>query len=222
MTFSRTLVFLGVLLTVPMAAIAVEVDTLINKWADIRYRQADVDKEKKIQELKALAEEARRHATDQPDGADFHLWQGIITSTRASMIGGLAALNVAKEARDILEAALKKEHGEARAYGTAALGALYGKVPGWPIGFGSSKKAQALFEAALKLEPDNIDVNALYGEFLLDERRYKEAEAVLLHAKSLPTRPQYRVAEEGRKAEVERALARLEQAKTPQRVGPQP
>lgn len=222
MTFSRLIMFFGLLMAAPIPVFAAEVDALIGKWAEIRYQQPDVDKEQKIKELKILADEARRRATDRPDGVDFHLWQGIITSSQASLIGGLAALNMAKEARDILEAALKKEHGEARAYGTAALGALYGKVPGWPIGFGSSKKAQALFDTAMKLEPNNIDVNALYGEFLLDERRYKEAEAVLLHVRSLPVRPQYRVAEEGRKAEVERALVRLEKAKTPQRVGPQP
>jgi len=32
-----------------------------------------------------------------------------------------------------------------------SLGSLYAKVPGWPLGFGDKKKAQAYFEKALAI-----------------------------------------------------------------------
>ena len=52
-----------------------------------------------------------------------------------------------------------------------SLGTLYYKVPGFPIGFGDHKKARQLLEAALKVNPDGIDSNYFYGEYLFDEDR---------------------------------------------------
>lgn len=220
MRYGVVFLLAGLFAFMPQVSFAESLHGIARQWALIKYQ--GTDKQQQLDQLQGLSDEAKRLAVDSPDGADYHVWQGIILSTKASIIGGLGALGTAREARDVLEEALKKDPPTAKGYGLSVLAALYGKVPGWPIGFGSTKKAQALFNEALKLEADNIDVQGLYGEFLLDERRLDEAERVLKQALTLPLRPQLEVADQGRKAEIERALARLEKARAPQRVGPQP
>src|SRR5690606_33319010 len=207
----------------PIAAIyAQDVESIAQKWAEIKYQQPD--KAVQIKLLDDLATEVARLAADkgEKDGVEYRVWQGAILSTKASMVGGLSALGDVRKARDVLEAALKKDPAAGNGYGAAVLAALYGKVPGWPIAFGDEDKAQALFNRALKVAPDDIDVNYLYGAFLVDERRYKEAEAVLKKAMAAPPRAQRVLADKGRRAEIEQALERVSKANQPQRVGPQP
>ena len=54
-----------------------------------------------------------------------------------------------------------------------SLGTLYYKVPGWPIGFGSDKKAREYLAKALDLNPTGIDPNYFMGEFLFDAGRIR-------------------------------------------------
>jgi hypothetical protein len=44
-----------------------------------------------------------------------------------------------------------------------SLGSLYYQVPGWPIGFGDDKRAEAMLLKALEINPDGIDPNYFYG-----------------------------------------------------------
>ena len=53
-----------------------------------------------------------------------------------------------------------------------SLGTLYHKLPGFPIAFGSDKKARMYLEKALQISPDAIDPNYFYGEFLYDDGEY--------------------------------------------------
>lgn len=217
---------IGVLMAFWLAPIAVvhaqDIEIIAQKWAEAKYQQSD--KALQIKLLDDLAAEAARVAADKGEeaGTEYRVWQGAILSTKASLVGGLSALGDVRKARDVLEAALKKDPAAGNGYGAAVLAALYGKVPGWPIAFGDEDKAQALFNRALKIAPDDIDVNYLYGTFLVDERRYKEAEGVLKKAMAAPARPQRALADKGRRAEIEQALERVSKANQPQRVGPQP
>ena len=47
-------------------------------------------------------------------------------------------------------------------------------MPGWPIGFGDKKKAEEYLKKALAANPDGIDPNFFYGDFLLDKVRRLE------------------------------------------------
>jgi Tfp pilus assembly protein PilF len=57
-------------------------------------------------------------------------------------------------------------------------GALYYQVPGWPIGFGDKDKANELLKKALALNPDGIDPNYFYGDFLLKEKKRLKGNAI--------------------------------------------
>ena len=90
-----------------------------------------------------------------------------------------------------------------------SLGTLYFKVPGWPIGFGDTEKAEELLKHALEINPDGIDPNFFYGEFLLEEDRYAESVAVLSHALQAAPRPDRPLADAGRKAEIQDTLDKV-------------
>ena len=89
-----------------------------------------------------------------------------------------------------------------------SLGSLYYKVPAWPIGFGDNGKARAYLEQARAINPDGIDPNYFYGDFLLGTDHAKEAIPVLEHALQAPPRPGREIADMGRRQEITEALAK--------------
>ena len=66
-----------------------------------------------------------------------------------------------------------------------SLGTLYHRVPGFSVGFGSDRKAKEYLEKAVAINPDGIDRNYFYGEFLYDEGRRRDLNALLM---KLPAR----------------------------------
>ena len=57
------------------------------------------------------------------------------------------------------------------------------------MGFGDDDKAEELLTKALAIDPDGIDANYFYGDFLLREKRYGEAEQYLRKAQQAKPRP---------------------------------
>ena len=90
-----------------------------------------------------------------------------------------------------------------------SLGVLYAKVPGWPIGFGSDKKAAQLLQKALEINPQGIDPNYFYAEFLADNRDYAAAMRYLEQAAKAPARPGRESADLGRQQEIATLLAKV-------------
>ncbi|MNY67214.1 Tetratricopeptide repeat protein [compost metagenome] len=82
-------------------------------------------------------------------------------------------------------------------------------MPGWPVGFGDDEKAEQLLKQALAINPNGIDPNYFYGDFLLDQGRKDEARAYLDKALAAPSRPGREVADEGRRGEIRERLAKL-------------
>ena len=159
------------------------------------------------EELLALAAKAGSVTARYPDKAEPLIWQGIILSTWAGAKGGLGALSLAKESRKQLEAAIAIDPDALQGSAYTSLGTLYFKVPGWPIGFGDTAKAKELLQQALTINPEGIDPNFFYGEFLLEEDRYAESVAALNKALQAAPRPDRPIADAGRKAEIQATLA---------------
>jgi Tfp pilus assembly protein PilF len=86
-------------------------------------------------------------------------------------------------------------------------------VPGWPIGFGDDDKAEALLRKALEVNPDGIDPNYFYAEFLYEQGEYAEALEHLDRAAKAPARPGRERADQGRRAEIAALTAKVK-AKT--------
>lgn len=181
-----------------------DIHELQHAWAHIKYEINDEDSQEAQMQL--LAEKAATVTTTYPDRAEPKIWQAIITSSLAGIKGGLGALGLVKTARNLLLEAEKIDPTALNGSIYTSLGSLYYQVPGWPIGFGDSHKARAYLEQARAINPDGIDPNYFYGDFLYEEGDYAQAIPVLEHALLAPARPERPVADAGRKKEITELL----------------
>lgn len=179
---------------------------LQTRWAEINYQVPAAEKETDFAKLSAQAATMVR----QDPAAELLIWQGIILSTYAGAKGGLGALDLVKQAKGSLEQAIKVDPAALDGSAYTSLGALYYQVPGWPVGFGDDEQAEVLLKKALTMNPDGIDPNYFYGDYLAREKRYSEAKVVLEKALAAADRPGREVADEGRRAEAKALLAKVQ------------
>ncbi len=192
------------LATTPVLA---DVAALQAGWDQAMYLTDDSHRE---QALEHLAEQARVAAAAHPDDAALLIWEGIILSSYAGEKGGLGALGLVKEARASLEKAIAEDPNALDGSAYTTLGSLYYKVPGWPLGFGSDKKARQNLEAGLRIDPHGIDSNYFMGEFLFEQGDYEGARRHLVAALHAPARQGRAAADEGRRREARALLERAD------------
>jgi tetratricopeptide (TPR) repeat protein len=196
------------LMIMPAVVLAENSDSLVGQlqrdWAVANYRLAGDEQEAAFD---ALIERADEAVSTNPKSAELLIWNGIIKSSYAGARGGLGALGLAKDARKSLEKALEVDGDALNGSAYTSLGTLYSNVPGWPVGFGSDKKAVQLFEKALKIDPEGIDSNYFYADYLLQHKRFEEAERYLLKAQNAAPRPNRPLADAGRQEEIQAALS---------------
>ncbi|HEY0893691.1 MAG TPA: tetratricopeptide repeat protein [Cellvibrio sp.] len=186
---------------------AADIQTLQTRWAEIKYQTPEADQEKAFVSLVAEAEKLRTANTSAP----YLIWEAIIRSTYAGAKGGLGALDEVKQAKKLLEQAIKLDPATMNGSAYTSLGSLYYQVPGWPVGFGDDKKAKELLLKGLSYNPDGIDSNYFYGDYLLDQKNYQQAVAAFEKALKAAPRPGRESADTGRKGEIETALAKAKQ-----------
>lgn len=176
-------------------------------WATIQYA---VPADKRAARFEALSKQAHELTAQFSGRAEPHIWEGIVLSSWAGAKGGLGALGLAKQAKAEYETAIAIDSKALGGSALNSLGVLYYKVPGWPVGFGDNKKAEALLKQALAVNPDGIDANYFYADYLMYRNRKAEAIPYLEKALKAPPRPGRETADEGRRAE---ARALLDQAR---------
>jgi tetratricopeptide (TPR) repeat protein len=187
--------------------VADAVTDLQHDWERIRYQSAAAEREKGFE---ALSAKAHKISESFPGRAEPLVWEGIIVSSWAGEKGGLGALGLAKQAKALYESAIAIDGNALEGSAYNSLGVLYYKVPGWPIGFGDKAKAKDLLQKALALNPNGIDPNFFYGEYLVETKQPQQAVAYLERALQAPPRPGRQVADTGRREE---ARDLLEKAK---------
>jgi len=183
------------------------IQELQQEWAVVKYQTAKDRQDAAFTLLEAKAESA---VQAYPQAAEPLVWEAIILSTHAGVSGGLGALSKVKQARVLLEKAASIEPNALHGSIYTSLGSLYYQVPGWPIGFGDDKKAEQYLKQALTQNPDGIDQNYFYGDFLRDQGRYKEAVTYLTKAINAAPRPHRELADQGRREEAKHVLAMVE------------
>ncbi|MAC99790.1 hypothetical protein CNQ84_16435 [Pseudomonas abyssi] len=196
----------GLLAGFSLNILAADIAPLQQRWAEIQYQ---LPEDQKADAFEALAAEAEQALAQEPDDAPLLIWRGIILSSWAGADGGLGALGKVKEAKSLLEHALRVDPQALQGSAYTSLGALYYQVPGWPIGFGDDEQAEALLKQALALNPDGIDSNYFWGDYLIDQKRYAEARAALLKAQAAAPRPDRPLADQGRQAEIRARLDKI-------------
>ncbi|MEO1818475.1 hypothetical protein [Pseudomonas sp.] len=196
----------GLLAGFSLNILAADIAPLQQRWAEIQYQ---LPEDQKADAFEALAAEAEQALAQEPDDAPLLIWRGIILSSWAGADGGLGALGKVKEAKSLLEHALRVDPQALQGSAYTSLGALYYQMPGWPIGFGDDEQAEALLKQALALNPDGIDSNYFWGDYLIDQKRYAEARAALLKAQAAAPRPDRPLADQGRQAEIRARLDKI-------------
>lgn len=185
---------------------ASDIQKLQTRWAEIKYKTAKNEQEKSYAALAEEAEHLRNASTSSP----YLIWEAIIRSTYAGAKGGLGALDQVKQAKKLLEQSIKTDPSALNGSAYTSLGTLYYQVPGWPIGFGDEKQAKTMLLKGLSYNPDGIDSNYFYGDFLLKQKQYPEALAALEKALIAPPRPGRELADEGRKQEIAEKLKEVQ------------
>jgi len=189
--------------TLALADVNNDVMKIQHQWAKANYDTPENQQEKVFE---ALVTEAQKLADLNPDSAEAKVWLAIVLSTDAGVTGGFGALGKVKEARRQLEAAEKINPDALNGSIYTSLGSLYYQVPGWPIGFGDDEKAETYLKKALAINPDGIDPNYFYGDFMLEEGNYQQAIKYLEKAAAAAPRPGRPLADKGRQAEVQQKL----------------
>lgn len=189
----------------PMAA---DVDHLRAEWERITYLVKDSSEQ--LKEINALCKEADAVVARYPGHAEPLLWDGIITSETAGMASVFRQLGLAKEARALFEHALAIDPQGVNGSVQMSLGVLYYRVPGFPVGFGDDAVARRDLETGLAMDPDGLDANYFYGDFLIEQGEYAKAKTVLTHALAAPANPDRPVWDKGRRGEVEELLAKVD------------
>jgi tetratricopeptide (TPR) repeat protein len=199
---------LALLLTLPALATEPSADVLAvrDQWAQAKY---DLPKDQRVAALEALATKAGAARAAHPDAADALIWEGIVLSTLAGEKGGLGALGLVKQARKNFEQAIAIDPAALDGSAYTSLGSLYYQVPGWPVGFGDEDKAREMLEQGLARNPDGLDSNYFYADFLREQEDFPAAQAALLKALAAPDRPGRELADKGRRAEAEAMLAEV-------------
>lgn len=177
------------------------------RWAQIQYRTPEPQRAAAFEKLAA---DSQRFTQESPEAAEAWIWNGIVTSSWAGASGGLGALGKVKDARASLEKSLELNPYALQGSAYTSLGALYDRVPGWPIGFGDSDKAAEMLRKALQLNPNGIDPLYFWGDHLYRQKRYDEARTALQKALQAPPRPGRDIADQGRRAEINALLKEIQ------------
>jgi predicted Zn-dependent protease len=202
----RLAVTLALACSTAVAAPTEDVARLQQSWAQIKYQAPAASQESQFDRLRSDAEQV---ALRNQASADALIWYAIIESTYAGAKGGLGALKYAKSARATLERAIATDPEALGGSAYTSLGSLYYQVPGWPIGFGDDAKAQENLKKGLALNPDGIDANYFYGDYLLRKGDAVNAERYLRHALQAAPRPGRKVADDGRRGEINQLLEKI-------------
>ncbi|MEF7612628.1 tetratricopeptide repeat protein [Aquincola sp. MAHUQ-54] len=197
-------------LALPLGAGAAAVDDgvmqLQREWEVIQYQSPAQARERQFE---ALAAKAHQLSETYPAASAPLIWEGIIVSSWAGAKGGLGALGLAKQARSLYERAIQIDGHALDGSAYNSLGVLYYKVPGWPLGFGDKAKAAELLQKALAINPDGIDPNYFYAEYLVETHQADQAIPYLERALQAPPRAGRQIADSGRREEARQLLAKI-------------
>jgi tetratricopeptide (TPR) repeat protein len=180
------------------------------EWASIYY---STPKSRQGPAYAQLLDKTATLARQYPNAAELLFWQAVLKATYADQQDPFSALGAIHEARDLLIKAIKIDPTTMDGSAYVTLGTLYYMAPKWPVSFGDDEVAKQMLETALKINPDGIDANYFYGEFLLLHNKPSDAALYLEKAVSAPARSEQLYADNQLKAEARRALQNTQNRK---------
>ncbi len=190
------------------ARLQTELDGLSKGWAHVNYEIRDMHAE--VTEAQRLESQAAALARQYPDRAEPLAWQALALLCEADARHDLKSLELSRSAKRLLERAARIDPnaiGPGSIY--ANLGTLYAQLPGFPLSFGDPDKARVYLEKALAANPNGLDANYFYADYLARQGRREEAVQALERALDAPSRPGRELADHGRKWEAEQLLEKI-------------
>lgn len=173
-------IVLALLLATPALAEPAALSQLETGWANANYsKAADATR---LTQIDGLIAEAQRQQAQPATRAEALAWQGMLLMTKAGIVRGLAAFRMVQDARRLFEASIAIDPRAAGGLAPRQLGTLYWQVPGFPIAFGSDRKAEQYLKQALAIDRTSLANNLAMGDFLVEKKRLAEAEAYLVTA----------------------------------------
>jgi len=177
---------------------------LQQQWAVIKYQISDHAQQK--EEITSLMHQAADLAKAHPNKAEPMIWQAIIEATKAGIDSNFGSLLLIQQARDLLLQADKINPKALHGLGAATLGSLYAQAPKPPLSFGNIDLAKEYLEKAIVLAPNSLDANLFYGSYLHQTGDDAKAREILTHALTAPVQNNNEVADQGRRAEIQKLL----------------
>jgi tetratricopeptide (TPR) repeat protein len=180
-----------------------DIASIQHQWAVANYSTPENAQAASFEKLIDTAHQITEKHQNAPEAL---IWEGISNAGYAKAKGGIGALKFAEKARDLFLAAEKANPKALQGSAYTSLGSLFYKVPAWPIGFGSNKKAKVYLEKALEINPNGIDPNYFYADFLLERGEYAKAVEYFEKAFAAPARLGREDADAGRRADIKVGL----------------
>lgn len=180
------------------------------EWASVYY---STPKSKQGPAYVQLLDKTANLARQYPNAAEPIFWQAVLTATFADHQDAFSALDAIHEARDLLIKAIKINPETMGGSAYVTLGTLYYMAPKWPISFGDDDAAKHMLETALEINPDGIDANYFYGEFMLLHNKLNDAAIFFERAATAPARAEQLYADNQLKTEARLALKNTQQRK---------
>ncbi len=200
----------GIYMQASLAGVDEDVFQLKKTWEQLKYKTPLSEQEKGFE---LLLNQSEKVTAKYPGKAEPLVWQGIIEGTFAGVRNGirgqLAALSLVKDAKQHFEQAILIDSQGSNGAAYTSLGSLYYQVPPWPIAYGDNDKAKNMLLKGLEINPDGIDANYFYGEFLFKTGELNKATEVLKKGLLAEPREGREIADEGRKKEINDLLKKI-------------
>jgi tetratricopeptide (TPR) repeat protein len=205
-------IVLAALIAAGPAAAGMEEDIarVRHEWERVKYRVAAKEQ---VDAFEKLAADSAKVMAQYPGRAEPAIWHGIVEASYAGAKGGLGALSLAKSAKRSFELAIAIDPGALDGSAYTSLGSLYYQVPGWPLGFGDDAKAREMLRKGLAVNPDGIDPNYFYGDFLFRTGDYAGAEQAVRKALQAAPREGRQLADDGRRREAGELFEKIRERK---------
>ncbi len=181
-----------------------------SEWAIIHYSTPENKQEIAYNKLYT---KVTYLAKEYPNKAEPLIWEAIIKACNADHINAVKALENIHDAHDLLQEAIKRDPEALGGSAYVTLGALYYMTPLWPIGFGDKNIAKYMFENAIKVNPEGLESNYFYAEFLQSLNQFNEAEKYYKKAISIPSRSEQIFADDQLRALARQGLHNTEMKK---------
>lgn len=176
------------------------------EWADIHYR---LPSEQKASAYQRLLTKTEILAKQYPNTAGLLFWQAVVKASLADHQDPVSALQAIFHVKELLNQAIALDPSAFNGSAYVVLGVLYHEAPPSPIAFGDDDAAESYLKKALSINPEGLETNYYYGNFLADQDQAEQALSYLKKAINAPIRPEQVFSDTQMQNEAKLALKKL-------------